>query len=359
MKIFEGFNLSAVSERFQGGARDHIRLTYMSEYPETSCFFSKSTSLEIRMLTEDVYESCSTLMRQVTGLDSFSTFFDSRAFVIQNPQLMMMVSNSSHVSKKENIKTNRFFFEVFGEQTLVKQLVESINQRFFDKSYTRINWFFKDSYGIEDRPLYVDHDQKIYDECYPWLGQGVDTFIDGYLRSTASVMLLYGPPGTGKTSFLKHMICSRKLQGIVTYDEAVLSDDRFFIDFLTDDENDIMIVEDADALLSNRESDQNKIMSKFLNVSDGLVKVDSKKMVFTTNISQLARVDQALLRRGRCFAAVEFRKLTASEARDAARATGQLDQDWSTQEQWSLAEIFNTEDTTVVEAPRRAFGFAR
>ena len=274
--------------------------------------------------------------------------------------MLLIKRDGGKYEQLPNAKFGRFNFDAFGDLSIVNNVLNSIRDKFYDKSFTRVTWYYKDMHGVDGCALYIEHDSKVKDEYYPWLTSGVDTFINEYLNSKASVLVLYGPPGTGKTSFLKHMLCDKKLNAAISYDEAVLNDDRFFIDFLTSEDNDVLIIEDADNLLTSREVDHNKIMNKFLNVSEGLVKINNKKMVFTTNISQLNTVDQALLRKGRCFSAVEFRKMTNVEAPIAAKAANQPDQDWSSQKEWSLAEIFNSGNTKIVETQRKQqFGFAR
>jgi SpoVK/Ycf46/Vps4 family AAA+-type ATPase len=160
-------------------------------------------------------------------------------------------------------------------------------------------------------------------------------------------IILSGPPGTGKTSFLRHLLLTQGVNAMVTYDDKVLNKDEFFVNYLTDEDHDALIVEDADVFLAPREDGENTLMSKFLNVSDGLIKIMNKKMIFTTNITQLNKIDAALLRPGRCFDAVEFRELTPAEAARAAQAAGQPEQDWHSQTSWSLAQLFNVNEQTV------------
>jgi len=85
-----------------------------------------------------------------------------------------------------------------------------------------------------------------------------------------------------------------------------------------------------------------------------LIKITNKKMIFTTNINQVTKIDPALLRPGRCFGAVEFRELTSAEAACAAGVAGLVDQDWSTQDNWSLAQIFTQMDAS---SPKFKMGF--
>ncbi|MBO0757871.1 MAG: hypothetical protein J2P54_18655, partial [Bradyrhizobiaceae bacterium] len=118
--------------------------------------------------------------------------------------------------------------------------------------------------------------------------------------------------------------------------------------FLTSSETDFLVFEDVDLLLAPRQGDNNDVMSKFLNLSDGIVKFPRKKIVFSTNLSDPGKVDSALTRPGRCFDAPEFRELTYREACAAAEAVGLPEPDRAC----TLAELFN--GTRTVLAPRRA-----
>ena len=136
-----------------------------------------------------------------------------------------------------------------------------------------------------------------FDEFYPFIEEGVDAYQARYLADDASLLFLMGPPGTGKTSFIRHMIYKHKLASIITYEEGLLEFDCMFVDFLTGSSN-MLIIEDADTMLQSREGYGNKQISRFLNVSDGLIKFRGKKVVFTTNINDFSTIDQALVRPG-------------------------------------------------------------
>ena len=172
-----------------------------------------------------------------------------------------------------------------------------------------------------------------------------------YISSHESVLLMLGPPGTGKTSLLRHLICENNFHACMTYDKDIFTQDRFYLDYLLGDQNNLMIVEDADVLLEDRSRAGNDMMSKLLNFGDGLVKMPNKKMIFTTNITDVTKFDEALTRPGRCFGVVEFRLLTQEEANKAAEAanlplpTGK--------EEYSLADIFSRKEVKKI----RRFGF--
>jgi ATP-dependent 26S proteasome regulatory subunit len=114
---------------------------------------------------------------------------------------------------------------------------------------------------------------------------------------------------------------------------------------------DIMIIEDADTILMSREDNGNKLMSRFLNVADGLIKLPNKKLIFTTNISDFTKVDPALLRPGRCFGVMHTRLMNLVEAQAAAKAANMPIP--MEKREYSLAEIFHQGRTQTV----RSIGF--
>lgn len=156
--------------------------------------------------------------------------------------------------------------------------------------------------------------------AYPWINMDINDYIDGYLESDASVLVLIGPPGTGKTTFIKNLIHRAGRHAKVTYDERTMASDSFFANFMEDDAG-FLVMEDADAFLQKR-TDGNTMMHKFLNVSDGLISAVDKKLVFSTNLASVKDIDDALTRPGRCYDVAHARNLTRTEAMAVIQETG-------------------------------------
>jgi energy-coupling factor transporter ATP-binding protein EcfA2 len=131
------------------------------------------------------------------------------------------------------------------------------------------------------------------------------------------VLILLGPPGTGKTRLVRAIlgaISRRKgdsAEVLYTADKAVLKSDNIFVDFVTGT-HDAFVIEDADYLLQPR-TEGNADLHRFLMVADGVVRSTGRKLVFTTNVPNAGAIDEALLRPGRCFAAVNVRRLSREE----------------------------------------------
>lgn len=190
-----------------------------------------------------------------------------------------------------------------------------------------IEWNFvtKDS-GIESARIEELADQKLLDEAYPYLMEGVSVFIETYLEAEDCVIVVQGPPGTGKTRLIRGILgamTSRKGRNacaVYTGDTKALETDQIFVNFITG-EADAFVIEDADHLLQPRSSG-NENLHRFLAIADGVVRAQGRKIIFSTNLPNVGDLDDALVRPGRCFSRVETRKLTVSEAVALVEAVG-------------------------------------
>lgn len=180
--------------------------------------------------------------------------------------------------------------------------------------------------------------ETVRQENYPFIPNLYD-WQERFFASKSPVLILIGQPGVGKSMFIKHLLSKMGGTNHLTFDDKALRSEQVFVDFIIDKEANSFILEDADNLLTKRE-DGNDVMSKFLNISNGLISLKKKKFIFSTNLENLNNVDSALLRPGRCFDVLSFRKLTYEESIACARANG-INPDFIEKgNSYTLAEIF-------------------
>jgi hypothetical protein len=173
------------------------------------------------------------------------------------------------------------------------------------------------------------------------------------------LVILHGPPGTGKTSYIRHL-CSLtdKPKLFIPPNLALRIADPEFINLLHDNTNSILLIEDAEELLTKRDATGSNAVSNLLNLSDGLLSDGFHIQIICTFNADLARIDKALLRKGRLIASYAFEALTQPKAQALATALGQTT---PITEAMSLADIYNREDTSFVSEPKGGgrIGFGR
>ena len=167
------------------------------------------------------------------------------------------------------------------------------------------------------------------------------------------IILLHGDPGTGKTSYIKHLTTLVKEKDIlfIPPSMAEMLSEPTIIPFLMDHKNSILIIEDGERVISDREYNGSSAgVSNILNLTDGILgDCLSIQIVATFNMKK-EKIDKALLRKGRLIAEHKFEKLSVDETNKLLKKLGK---DYISDEPMSLADIYNidielfrTEDKT-------------
>ena len=241
----------------------------------------------------------------------------------------------------------RIGISVISSRRGIKEILDHISISFKESETTSIKWWYE--YGnnsVSYREVFLSTlNTKIVPEFYASMTcrdgsvvRNPHNHLREFLESDSAVLLLSGVPGTGKTTLIRHLISDFKLNAEIIYNEKLLSNDTVLQGFIFGESN-LMIVEDADHVITSREFDANPLMSRFLNISDGVIKTPSKKLIFTTNILDFDKIDQALIRPGRCFDILHTRPLSYNQSCLAAQIANKPE---PTEERYyTLAEVFN------------------
>jgi hypothetical protein len=192
-------------------------------------------------------------------------------------------------------------------------------------------------------------------------GEWHQSFIKKLLERTNGLSIFEGKPGTGKTSYLRHLMGelkeSHRFYFIPTSNMGVLSKPEF-IGFWADQRRIhakrkfVVILEDSDAALMTRGSDNREQVSALLNLSDGMLADFLRLQIICTINCSAADIDPALLRPGRLVCHRVFGRLDYAQA---ARLAESLGRKLPQARDYSLAEVFAGHETDEVSRPHIGF----
>ncbi len=172
------------------------------------------------------------------------------------------------------------------------------------------------------------------------------------------LVLLHGDPGTGKTTYIKHLtslITDKEILFVPPSVAQSLSEPNI-IPFLMDYRNSILIIEDAETVITDRSFGGSIAgVSNILNITDGIMGSCLGIQIIATFNMEKKKIDQALLRKGRLILEHKFEKLNINESN---KLLDYLKKDYTTKEPMTLSEIYNIdEEFYKMEDKREKIGF--
>jgi ATP-dependent 26S proteasome regulatory subunit len=132
--------------------------------------------------------------------------------------------------------------------------------------------------------------------------------------------------------------------------------DPSIIPFLMDHKNSILIVEDAERVISDRELNGSSMgVSNILNLTDGILGDCLNIQIVATFNMKREKIDPALLRKGRLITEHKFEKLSIEEGNVLLKSLGK---DHKIDVEMSLADIYNIdEEIYKTNNQRNSIGF--
>lgn len=211
-----------------------------------------------------------------------------------------------------------------------------------------------DYYNITSEIDSVDIDiEENYNNDFLPVYQDIVDFLN---KRESGIIIARGKIGTGKTSLIRKLITDVPKHYIfITNGIAEHLGSPEFTSFLLENKDSVFILEDCEQILRKR-TDSNFFSSgiaNILNMSDGILSdIFNVKFICTFN-ANMDMIDEALLRKGRCFANYEFKELCAEKTQKLLHKQGF---DIENPQPMTLAEIYNF-DGKDYNKPKRKIGF--
>jgi hypothetical protein len=174
-------------------------------------------------------------------------------------------------------------------------------------------------------------------------------------KKDKGIVLLHGKPGTGKTTYLRYIIARiKKKVMFVPNNVAVNLTDPDFIDLLIDNPNSVLIIEDAEQVLKDRNESGHSAVSNLLNLADGLLADCLNTQIICSFNTEVGNIDSALMRKGRLIARYEFDRLSMEKAQ---RLSDSLGFNTVIKRPMTLSEIYGQNEQTF-ERQKNRIGFS-
>jgi SpoVK/Ycf46/Vps4 family AAA+-type ATPase len=232
----------------------------------------------------------------------------------------------------------------------------------------KLTEFHLGSQGIAERskliPLNTIRTAK--QEFYPAIDNNIYQLYDRFMASPSNIWLLVGPRGTGKTTFIRTLAAHSGCPAHICSDTTTMchpSGVQHISQLANDDKKNLIVVEDAGEEFLGPRTEGNQTMASILNIFEGVLPT-SGKLIITTNVIDVNKMDPALLRPGRLFATTWFGYLNHKQANKILRSVGKkpitekkyIEVKAEQKEGVTLAQILNLETQDLVRAQRK-FGF--
>lgn len=208
--------------------------------------------------------------------------------------------------------------------------------------------------NVKTEPFDLDI-AKFYNEDFIPINQTIRAAIN---ENKAGLILLHGLPGTGKTSYIKDLINSFEEKIFIFIQNEFVNEllHPDFISFLLKHRNCILIIEDAEKVLTTREqSSENSVVSTILQLTDGLFSDYLNTKIICTFNTSIDKIDKALFRKGRMIAYYDFKALEIAKANALLSTIGNE----TTDKPLTLAEIFNMKSQAFVQEEKKKIGFLK
>lgn len=169
-------------------------------------------------------------------------------------------------------------------------------------------------------------------------------------NDSKGVVLLHGLAGSGKTNYIKWLtsqVPNKQFIFVPTNMISYLTDPEF-MSMLIDNKNSILVLEDCENYIAERTADDinTDVVSSILNIADGMLSDILECQFICTFNSDISKVDEALLRKGRLIAEYKFGLLDTDRANAYLKS---IDSELRVEVPMSLAELTNIEEMSYKE----------
>ena len=259
-----------------------------------------------------------------------------------------------------NIEYTSIYVLYSEEQSTIAKLLFQEIKKFIKipKRTTEISLIYAQNGELNTKELHLKKPKIDFDIHYNEDFQPIHKEIVKQLnkKDIKGLYLFHGQPGTGKSTYIRYLIHQLKKKVIfISPKMAGELDNLSMTPFLLENRNTVLVIEDAEELITSREEVRNSNLSMLLNLSDGLLGESLGIQIIATFNTDVRNIDKALLRKGRLSSIYDFKNLTLERTNSLLQKLGH---NIEVNNPLPVAEIFNFDkDNHNIPKLQKAVGF--
>ena len=177
------------------------------------------------------------------------------------------------------------------------------------------------------------------------------------------LFLFHGEAGTGKTTYIRKLVSDLSEEKTIIYIPSYFMMDIAspeLISFISKFKDSVLLLEDAESILTSPQEERTQAVTNILNISDGLLNDHMDMQIIATFNADKKVIDDALLRKGRMLVNYKFKRLTAEQANKLSKYIG-LNKTYT--EPKTLAEVYEEKigkqlvDLETIGSHKKKIGF--
>lgn len=337
IKIIQKFN---ADETNLSADMQNLRETYVELFGRWPLHYYISDDINVDKTTENFKEKFDVfIMDHTTNYDIKSNKIETiyGSYIIFDGTIVLLTTNIS---------------EIFTDLP-IEQLIPLYEQN-KEESPSSVYWVTRGQLGFNSTKLSLKpakfNIKTHYNDDFDY--NKVNNFIND---ESSGLVILHGTYGTAKSYLLRHLAQENPDKEFYFFDRSTFEyiGDSDFVDFLQDIENSVIILEDCESLLQDR-NQGNAFLSTILNLADGLLGDGLKLKFLCTFNANINSIDKAVLRKGRLKYQYEFKALTPEKTQELAK---ELNKNIPIGKSLTVGEIYNYNEENNAPVQGKRIGF--
>jgi len=213
----------------------------------------------------------------------------------------------------------QFAFPFDHDEVVVNKYKETLLE---SKKFSKGSKFFilmkeYNSYDVKEYPVNLPKNLNLEYDYGPDFYEAHQAIYEKFKTNDSGLFIFHGTPGCGKSTYIKKLAELFPEKKFIYVPEFMVSmlDKPEIMNIFIEQEDAVIVVEDAEKIIIDRNESDSSLVSIILNISDGILSDILNIPIILTYNTKTEKIDQALTRNGRLKYIHEFGPLKIEDVK--------------------------------------------